>query len=185
MVLAFPPVASALKAAGLELSQTENAVFSKVQTTEYWAGAVHTNQIPPKKLYLQDPPVADGEPVGFWRLFDESNITTAYSWGPYQGNLSTEAAKALLVSTMSKLNFDPATQTPDQAVLVTASDVPAFVKPADYFPHFDERDLKDGIYEQFNKLQGVKNTYYCSGLNGFETVEFAIRAGKDIVASYF
>lgn len=184
MVLAFPPLQGALSAAGVQLFHEETAVFSKVRMTEYWSGAVHTTQIPPRQLYLQEPPSAQGEPVGFWRLFEESNITTTYSWGPYRGNVTTEQAKASLISTLSPLNFDPATQSPNQSVPVLQSDVVDFRK-WDYFPHFDEEDLKDDIYKRFNALQGKQNTYYCSGLNGFETVEFAIRAGKDLVSSFF
>ena len=55
----------------------------------------------------------------------------------------------------------------------------------DYFPHFDKDQLDNGYYEKFNSLQGYMGTYYASGLNGFETVEFAVRAGKDVANSYF
>ncbi|KAJ7716409.1 hypothetical protein B0H14DRAFT_2643845 [Mycena olivaceomarginata] len=45
--------------------------------------------------------------------------------------------------------------------------------------------LEAGYYAKFNALQGEKNTYYASGLNGFETVEYAIRAGIDVAETYF
>ena len=51
--------------------------------------------------------------------------------------------------------------------------------------HICREQLEHGFYAGFNALQGHKNTYYVSGLNGFETVEFAIRAGQDVVDSYF
>jgi hypothetical protein len=53
-----------------------------------------------------------------------------------------------------------------------------------YFPHFDRRELERGFYAKFNALQGQNNTYYASGLNGFEIVEFAIRAGRDVVDTF-
>jgi hypothetical protein len=34
-------------------------------------------------------------------------------------------------------------------------------------------------------LQGCKNTYWASGLNGMELVEWAIKAGQDVVESYY
>jgi len=63
-------------------------------------------------------------------------------------------------------------------------DVLAFVKH-DYFPHFDPEQLAAGWYGKFNALQGQQKTYYASGLNMFETVEGALRAGYDVVDSFF
>lgn len=67
---------------------------------------------------------------------------------------------------------------------VTDRDVLGF-QQNDYFPHFDSEQLRQGWYDKFNALQGKQKTFYASGLNGFETVEFALRAGLDIVDSYF
>ena len=44
--------------------------------------------------------------------------------------------------------------------------------------------LADGFYDKLDKLQGKMNTFYASGLNGYETVEFALRAGRDVVEHY-
>lgn len=67
---------------------------------------------------------------------------------------------------------------------INGGDVLAFQKH-DYFPHFDPEQLAAGFYDKFNALQGQQHTYYASGLNMFETVEFAIRAGYDVADSYF
>ena len=84
---------------------------------------------------------------------------------------------------MSKINSDPRDPSA-QPKPVTDKDVLAFRKNA-YFPHFDSAQLAGGWYDKFNALQGKKGTYYASGLNGFETVEFAVRAGLDVVDSFF
>lgn len=84
---------------------------------------------------------------------------------------------------LSKLDKDPSDPSAVSKP-VTDKEVLAFVKH-DYFPHFGTADLKSGAYGKFNDLQGKKGTYYASGLNGVETVEFAIRAGVDVVANYF
>ena len=68
--------------------------------------------------------------------------------------------------------------------IVKPSDVLGFVK-TDYFPHFDVEQLKNGWYTKYNALQGKQKTYYTSGLNGFETVEFVIRSANDLVDSFF
>lgn len=67
---------------------------------------------------------------------------------------------------------------------VRDEDIRAFRK-WDYFPHFDGAALRGGAYGAFNELQGCEDTYWVSGLNGMETVEWAIRGAQDVVASYF
>jgi len=188
LILAFPPTLSALNAANLDVSADENTVFGPVGLTSYFSSAVRLIT-PPDFLFDAEgvapnvPVDADGEPVAFLQLFQTSNIATAWSWGPYRGNLTADQAKALLKETLSKVNKDPrnASTVPQP---VTDADVLGF-QQNDYFPHFDSQQLAGGWYEKFNALQGQKKTYYASGLNGFETVEFALRAGIDIVDSYF
>lgn len=46
------------------------------------------------------------------------------------------------------------------------------------------KDLAAGFYQRLDKLQGQRNTFFASGLNGYETVEFALRAGRDVVEHY-
>jgi hypothetical protein len=129
------------------------------------------------------PTDADGEPVAFLQLHPDSDISTAWSWGPYRGNTTTQEAYDLLKETISLVNKDPANAT---AVPTPISDSDILALQAnDYFPHFDSAQLSQGYYGKFNELQGQQNTYYASGLNGMETVEFAVRAGLDIVDSFF
>jgi len=208
LVLAFPPVMHALQAVNLDIDQEEMTVFSPVGIIKYWSGAVQVATpfgdtfagflhetffgIIDKILggsgidfgdYIPWLPKAAGEPVAFIRVFNESDIATTWSWGKYKGDQTQAEAKNLLKEVLSKLNKDPddadAKPTP-----ITDAEVKDF-RQWDYFPHFDRPQLDQDFYGKFNALQGHKNTYYASGLNGFETVEFAIRAGKDVVDTYF
>jgi hypothetical protein len=126
------------------------------------------------------PPDADGEPVAFLHLWPESEIATTYSWGPYRGTETLEQARDLLKATLSRVEKD----LNAGARGVKGGDVLA-LRSHDYFPHFDSEQLAAGYYGKFNALQGQRHTYYASGLNMFETVEFAIRAGYDVADSYF
>jgi hypothetical protein len=187
LILAFPPTLSALFAANLDVSANEQTVFGPVGLTAYFSSAVRLITSPyffeAESVAPNIPADADGEPVAFLQLFRASNIATAWSWGPYRGNLTADQARALLTETLSKVNKDPtnASAVPQP---VTDADILGF-QQNDYFPHFDSEQLAGGWYEKFNDLQGQQKTYYASGLNGFETVEFALRAGIDIVDSYF
>ncbi|KND02622.1 uncharacterized protein SPPG_01711 [Spizellomyces punctatus DAOM BR117] len=212
LVLAFPPVMHALQAANLAISPEEQEAFSPVGVTKYWSGAVNVNTpngdnfagflrptfintinewlnklpVPLPSLpgaFIPFMPKANGQPTAFIRVHNASQIATTWSWGKYKSNQTLNEGYTLLKSTISKINKDPRdTSTPPKGI--TDTDIKAF-KEWDYFPHYDTKELSEGYYEKFNALQGKLNTFYASGLNGFETVEFAIRAGNDIVESHF
>lgn len=202
----------ALQAANLDISSAEQTVFGPVGIIKYWSGAVQV-ATPFQDVmagFLQETflaiidkflnglglgdaitfgefipwlPKPAGQPVAWIRLFNASSIATTWSWGKYRSDQTLAEAKTLLIDVISRLNKDPA-NTSAQPVPITDADVKDF-REWDYFPHFDQAQLDQGYYDKFNALQGQQNTYYASGLNGFETVEFAIRAGKDVVDSYF
>jgi hypothetical protein len=208
LVLAFPPVMHALQVANLDISNDENIVFSPVGTIKYWSGAVRVatpngdtfagflretflgliaqvlgGVTLPFGEFIPWLPEAAGQPVAMVRLFNSSDIGTTWSWGAYQSNQTLAEANTLLKDTLSRINKDP-TDTTAIGKPVTDDDVMDF-REWDYFPHYDQAQLDQGFYAKFNSLQGSQNTYYVSGLNGFETVEFAIRAGIDVVDTYF
>lgn len=188
LILAFPPTISALQAANLKLSEEERTVFSAVGINAFWSGAVRM-QIPHGMTFSAAsaspylPPDAAGEPVVFVKLQNSSEIATTSSWGAYRGNTTTEEAYNLLKTTLSKLNRDPRSKT-TQSKPIRDADVLAF-QHNDYFPHFDSAQLAAGYFQKFDALQGTKQTYWASGLNMFELVEYAVRAGQDVVERYF
>jgi len=179
VVLAFAPTLENLQAVHMSLTPNETQVFSDIDITAYWSAAVATKIAYPY-FYQQSPPQPLGEPVGFLRVFNTSNIATTYSWAPIGSTISLDEATNLLTTTLTKVQAGVG--IPNSTV--TKQDVKA-IRQWDYFPHFNATHLVEGLYDKYNALQGQQNTYFSSGLNGFETVEFAIRAGKDLVATYF
>jgi hypothetical protein len=187
IIFAFPPSIENLERAGLDITEEEQAVFGNVSTIQYYSSAVEFN-LPFGVSYIANssspalPPPNDGEPVAVLRLDERSNISVAWSWGPYEFQ-TEDAARRLLIESLSDINKDPrnATEKPEP---VTDSDVKAF-KKWDYFPHFDSQPLKDGAYDKFNRLQGHKKSYWASGLNGMELVEWAVRGAQDVVDSHY
>ncbi|KAJ4380739.1 hypothetical protein N0V86_004100 [Didymella sp. IMI 355093] len=187
IIFAFPPNIENLERAGLDITEEEYDVFANVSTIQYYSSAVEF-QLPFGVSYIANtsspalPPPNDGEPVAVLRLNEQSNVSIAWSWGPYEFQ-TEEAARRLLIESMSEINKDPRNVN-ETAEPLTDSDVKAF-KKWDYFPHFDSQPLRDGAYSKFNRLQGHKKSYWASGLNGMEIVEWAIRGGQDVVESYF
>lgn len=185
VILAFPPSVPALQAAKITLTADELTVFSPLLLTPYYSGAVRLQT--PRNLSFDaaSPPnipvAATGAPVSLAHLFSNSDIATTWSWG--NNTTTTAIARQLLKDTLSKINKDP-TNPAAVPKPVTDKDILRF-QQNDYFPRFGPKELAGGWYDKFNKLQGVKNTYFASGLNGYETVEFALRAGSEIVETFF
>jgi len=186
LIFAFPPSISNLERAGLDITEQENEVFKDIETNNYFSSAVEL-ALPFGVSYIANssepgvPPATLGEPVAVLRLSAQSNVSTAWSWGPNE--VANSTALRLLNRTMSELNKDPRNTTGPGEQL-TKSDIRAF-RQWDYFPHFNTEPLKNGAYDKLNKLQGCNRSYWASGLQGMEIVEWAIRAGQDIVDSYF
>ncbi|KAJ3158112.1 hypothetical protein HDU86_003064 [Geranomyces michiganensis] len=218
LVLAFPPIMSALQAANLDITAAERSVFSTVSIIKYMSGAVRVltpdqflfagflreftlgkwldkigawiNSIFPGAHlpatdigYIPFTPKAEGQPTAFVRVHNASDVATTWSWGARGSSMTLEDGRRLLKEAISKINKDPRDKNAKPKP-VTDADIMAF-KEHDYFPHYDSKADLRTKYLEFNRLQGQKNTYFVSGFNGFETVEFAIRAGKDIVQSFF
>ncbi|KAI0341017.1 FAD/NAD-P-binding domain-containing protein [Trametopsis cervina] len=176
VVLAFPPTRRSLDALNMPLTDAEHDVFSKIRTTPYWSGAVETST-EYQHTYQQNPFMQIGEPVAFLRLFEDAPIATTWLWGNIG---SRDEAIKRLIDTITAVQAGANITAPD----VTAEDVKA-LRRWSYFPHFSAEELRKDPYAAFSALQGDKNTYYTSGLNGFETVEFSIRGAKDLVETFF
>ncbi|KAL0563148.1 hypothetical protein V5O48_018929, partial [Marasmius crinis-equi] len=201
VVLAFPPLIEALTGpsaldkptnnSGIhipDLSSDEQAVFSKVGMTAYLSGAITAKSVPVNTTYSQLPPKNIGQPILATKSFPNSDVLTTYSWGPSnpygRSNFTADKAIPLLKQTYSHIDFGAAANTTNVRVDIKDEDIREF-RAWDYFPRFQPEDLKAGIYNKFNKVQGYKKTYWVSGLNSFELVEFAIRGGKDIAKTFF
>jgi hypothetical protein len=188
LIFAFPPSIENLERVGLDLTEEEHEVFSEVVTHNYFSSAVEF-ELPFGVSYIANssnssvPPPNIGEPVAVLRLSAKSNVSTSWSWGPDNEFQSESSARNLLQTTMSKINKDPRNVT-SQAAPVTSDDIRAFRK-WDYFPHFGSEALRNGAYGYFNRLQGCNKSFWASGLGGMEIVEWAIRAGQDVVDTYY
>ncbi|KAI4695721.1 hypothetical protein J4E81_006049 [Alternaria sp. BMP 2799] len=187
VIFAFPPSIENLERVGVDMTEQEHDTFNNITTHQYYSSAVEL-ELPFGVSYIANstdetvPPPNDGEPVAVLHLSKESNVSVAWSWGPYDFQTQA-AAENLLIDSLSKVNKDPRNSTePSQPFC--EDDVKAF-KKWDYFPHFEGDALSNGAYAKLNKLQGQKKTYYASGLSGMEIVEWAIRGGRDVVDTYF
>lgn len=126
----------------------------------------------------------EGQPVYIVSLHENSTIKNVYSADQPGKPNSEENVKAHLLTDLTKLNKDPS-QAQQVGESVTLEDIRGFSGQVDYFPHVGPQALRDGWYEKFNHVQGKDHTYFTSGLNSFELVEYTIRSAQDLVATYF
>jgi hypothetical protein len=188
LIFAFPPTIENLERAGLDITEEEHDVFQDVTVNNYYSSAVAL-ELPFGVSYIANssdpsiPPPNDGEPVAVLRLNAQSNVSVAWSWGPDKEFQAESTAKDLLNSTLSRINKDPRNANATAQPLC-AADIREFRK-WDYFPHFESEPLRNGAYAKLNRLQGCNKSFWASGLNGMEIVEWAIRAGQDVVDAYF
>ncbi|KAJ9419460.1 hypothetical protein FOXG_07156 [Fusarium oxysporum f. sp. lycopersici 4287] len=189
VIIAFPPTSRALKKSELVLSAAERTLFAQVGVNSYFASAVRMSNLGDNLTVSQelpdplDPFKAEGQPVYLTRLHPESSIVNVYS-ADDPAHPSVTRVKRHLIRDLSKINKDLENVYADSTKLV-AADIRAFSGQIDYFPHLGPEALADGWYERFNDLQGKDHTYFTSGLNSFETVEYTIRAARDLVATHF
>lgn len=185
--MAFPPTIYNLERTGLDLTREEHDVFKEIVIHNYFASSVEL-RLPFGVSYIADsenvtvPPAANNEPIAVLRLNEVSNVSTVWSWGPDHNFVAEEPVRQQLQTTLSKINKDPRNKAAAAEALCPAN-IKAF-KKWDYFPHFNGEALRNGIYSKLNKLQGSHKTYWASGLQGMETVEWAVRAGQDVVDSF-
>ncbi|KAF1833593.1 FAD/NAD(P)-binding domain-containing protein [Decorospora gaudefroyi] len=188
VIFAFPPSLENLERIGLDMTELEYNTFHNVTTHQYYSSAVDL-ELPFGVSFIanssdpSEPPPNVGQPVALLHLSEESNVSIAWSWGPYDYQ-TEEAAFELLTDSLAKINLDPRNATTTFPQPFCPDDVKAFEK-WDYFPHFESDALSEGAYNKLNLLQGQKKSYYASGLSGMEIVEWAIRGGYDVVDTYF
>ena len=187
VIFAFPPSLENLERVGVDLTELEYDTFYNVTTHQYYSSADEF-ALPYGVSYIAnssspvEPPPNDGEAVAVLRLNENSNISVAWQWGPYEYQ-TEEVGLELLIESMSKINKDPRNSTQEPEPFCD-DNVKAFMK-WDYFPHFNTDALREGAYAKFNLLQGQKKSYWASGLSGMEIVEWAIRGGQEVVDMYF
>ncbi|CAI4212741.1 unnamed protein product [Parascedosporium putredinis] len=141
------------------------------------------NQMPqtisfsPAKTNPFTPVTPEGQPIFFSALHQGSGVVNVWSWDKTGAKSNPDKARKLLKETLSKFNKDPRNSA-QQAKAVTDKNIIGFNAVVDYFPHVGPAEIAQGWYDRFNALNGEDHTVYASGLNAFETVEHALRAGE-------
>src|SRR5262249_824087 len=130
----------------------ERAIFSRIVTNDYRVVAASVEGFPSDARYTFIPEnIArrEGEePMFVYKRWKDRDVRLFYSFG---GDVArVEAFARRLGAKVTRVHREKAVR---------------------YFPHFSTRDIRAGVYERLESLQGARRTYYTGEIFDFSTVE--------------
>ncbi|MFI5301378.1 MAG: FAD-dependent oxidoreductase, partial [Polyangiales bacterium] len=168
LVVASPLDTASL--AFLDLQAEERAIFDRIKYNHYVTAACEIAGVPDG--WNEEPPnVQTGHVLQVWKPWDGVNMAVFYA-------MRDEAM------TVQQVVDNFIADSPGQLHGGTITNVP-YTCDWSYFPHFDEGDLRGGIYDRLDALQGRRATYYVGGLLNFETVKTTAAYSRALVEKYF
>ncbi len=155
----------------MELSQTEQELFSKIKHVDYRTYLCALENFPQQTGFIpvNFMPAQKGHPVFWYKRYADTNIYTVYVLSDF--SVSDQIIHQNLIDTVEKLG--------GRLVSIEKS-----VKWK-YFPHVDTTEMQNGYYPKLEALQGVQNTYYAGELLNFSMVELTAAYAKDLVERFF
>jgi hypothetical protein len=157
----------------LDLSSSEERLFRKIRTNEYYVTVAQVSQVPDLSTYVY--PYArrftPGQPTVFYPPGpeDDDQLFVFYAYG---GESVDEALVRHNISAM---------------VSELGGKVEKFVHTERwrYFPHVDPLTMQSGFYDDLEALQGEFHTYYTGELLSFTLVELICDYSRHLVDRHF
>lgn len=172
LVCAAPPCAATRF---LDLSESEQDVFTRVKTMHYHVTLFESNRIPRidhTRSYLEQNlgPHAIGRPMLILHPYSDRYLYLSYAYG--DATIGKERILANLREDVARLGGQ-------------IREVHRHEAWTGYFPHVDAEALAGGVLERAAGLQGQRSTWYTGGFFGFETVEDAATHAKYLMERAF
>lgn len=159
-----------------DLAPPELSLFARIRTQPYSTTIVRLRGLP--RLALGAIPLAaDGHTYCLIKNWDRGDGAAFYMMNP--AGLPPERLFENLRADMAAL------RSLDGTPLDVAVEEILHHEDWRYFPHVSSADLAAGFYDDFERMQGVGNTYFTGGLLGFETVGNTVRYSESLVERYF
>lgn len=155
----------------LDASDEEKKLFEKISYCDYRTFACHVRGLPAGDGYLPDNFTAarSGQPIFWHHRYLDSNLITFYAL------CNQETTDEQVIENIQHMVQDFG-GTLDE-VHTTAR--------WKYFPHVGADDMRQGYYDQLEKLQGENHTYYIGELLNFSTVGLSAEYAAHLVESRF
>ncbi|WP_394378180.1 FAD-dependent oxidoreductase [Saccharopolyspora spinosa] len=156
----------------LDATADERDIASRVRTIDYYTVLCRISGLPRAGMYLvrtKEAAPPPGHCVAYHNRYADSDVYTCYSYGA-QGLDTTDIVR--------QLRADVAAMGGQVTEVLVAGRWP-------FMPHFRAADLKDGVLDRLERMQGDRHTYHVGSLLGFELIETNVAYAQDLAHRYF
>lgn len=156
----------------LDATADERDIASRVRTIDYYTVLCRISGLPRDGMYLVRSKEAAPQPghcVAYHNRYDDTDVYTCYSYGA-QGLDTTDIVR--------QLREDVAAMGGQVTDVLVAGRWP-------FMPHFRAADLKAGVLDRLERMQGDRRTYHVGSLLGFELIETNVAYAQDLAHRYF
>ncbi|MGI8306505.1 FAD-dependent oxidoreductase [Saccharopolyspora hattusasensis] len=156
----------------LDATADERDIASRVRTIDYYTVLCRISGLPRAGMYLvrsKEAAPPPGHCVAYHNRYADTDVYTCYSYG----------ARGLdTADIVRKLRADVAAMGGQVTEVLVAGRWP-------FMPHFSAADLKEGVLDRLERMQGDRQTYHVGSLLGFELIETNVAYAQDLARRYF
>jgi predicted NAD/FAD-binding protein len=161
------------KTAGfLDLVAKERALFGKIKTFNFYTVTATVKNLPPDHLIFIPNHLTShraGRMVSWYRRWPDRDVAVFYLLSHQHHSMDR---------LVTGLRSDLARVGAEMTKVLRCDHW-------NYFPHVPPPDFANGFYDQFEQMQGRRNTWYTGELLSFATVEHVVAYSRDLIERYF
>lgn len=175
LVIACPLDIPTLEGLGLDISEQEQRLFSRIKYNTIIATSVHVEGIPEGVVgTIPLPQMLDY--TGYIKVYRECDVVIFFAVSP-NPDVDLDDVYQCIVDSVAELP-----QTMGIPPKVTGM---FYQNSWPYFPHPDLSELASGYFEQIKSIQGHRNTFYAGSLLEMETVGNTVANAKRATLDQF
>ncbi|MFE0119362.1 alpha/beta fold hydrolase [[Kitasatospora] papulosa] len=158
----------------LDATDEEREIAAKVRHIDYRTLVFTAHGLPGSGFYLLAEQAADkaktGQCASFHHRYDDRRVYTGYLYGNAD-DTGEEQAADLLAQEAGRLGG--------------SVESVSMQRRWEFMPHFASEDLRAGILDRLEDLQGERRTYHAGSLPAFELIECNVRYAQDLARRFF
>ncbi len=157
----------------LDATRDERDLASRVRVMDYYTTVVSATGLPESAFYLVDeftqPDAPVGDAVSFHHRYLGNDVYACYSYG--DENLDPEDIVTKLGENVERMGGE-LREVHTQ-------------RRWKFLPYFGSDDIRAGVYERIERLQGENHTYHAGSLPAYELVECNVAYARQLVREHF
>ena len=157
----------------LDATRDERDLAGRVRAMDYYTTVVSATGLPESAFYLVDeytqPEAERGHAVSFHHRYPNEDVYACYSYG--EESLNPD-------DIVTKLRENVERMGGEMGEVHTQ-------RRWKFLPHFGSDDIRDGVYDRIERLQGENHTYHAGSLPAYELVECNVAYSRQLVRQFF